>query len=141
MDFSGSAQLKKIERMISDNYTIIVISFVTLILLFIIIKYFAKQIYNTIHRYRMSYGMDKKDKAVIVDDSEIYDEDDPPIDTTKYFDAGKTDFVKNLETAYKNYNKLKGEYIRTTYNTDNDDTIDQKALYGKYDDYTYAEQK
>jgi hypothetical protein len=136
-DFTGGSQLKRIERMVADNYTIIGIAIITFILLFIVIRYFAKQLYEVIKNYQNSKKKQQAEKKG-VDDSEIYDEDEPPVDTSKYMESGKTDFVKDLETAYKDYNKLKGEYIRTNYSKVSDDGIDKTAFYKKHDDYSYT---
>lgn len=142
MDLSGTSQLKRIERMIADNYTIIVISIITLIILGIVINYFGTQLYNCLKRYYTVKSLSGiKSNSATLADGEEYDEDNGTFDPLMHFDQGKTDFVKNMEVAYKDYNKLKGDYIQTNYKHTNDDSIDQSALYSKYDDYSYTEQQ
>lgn len=141
-DMSGVAQLKRIERLIADNYTVIGLSVGISVLLFIIIWYFGKQMYEVIRNYRKSYISLKSSMPSTTDDSEIYDDDDKVYDVAQYFDPGKNDFVKAVETAYKDYNKLKTDYIRTNHMDDNDDTIGKDTMfYKKYDDYQYKEKE
>lgn len=142
-DLTGVPQLKKIERMISDNYTLIFISFILLLILFLITWYFGSQLKETIDIYRKA-SVKFNDTLAInaskiggTDDSEVYDDDGAFVDTTKYFGAGKTDFVDKMKLAYKDYNKQKAEYIKTTYSTIDDDIIDTSTMYKKYDDYEY----
>jgi cbb3-type cytochrome oxidase subunit 3 len=137
-DLTGVTQLKKIERMIGDNYTLVFFSFVLLIILFLIIWYFGSQLKENIDTYRKAYIKlnDNVTKIeVAYDDSEIYNEDGEYVDTNKYFDKGKTDFVAKMKLAYKDYNKQKAEYIKNTYSTTDVDIIDTSAMYSKYDDY------
>lgn len=147
-DMSGVSQLRMINRMIGDNYIIIFISFITVIILLIIAKYFGKNLLDTIKSYRNSFiksqeGIEigKKGKYTNtkgMDDGEIYD-DKQDIDSSQYFETGKLDFVKKMQTAYKDYNKLKSDYIQSTYSKQNDDVINNDTLYKKYDDYSYKE--
>lgn len=137
-DTTGMNQIKKLERLITDNYTVIIISIILLIVLFICLKYFGTQIYTSIKRYRQTAIKVKSALPNVTEDTEIYDEDDKPYDISKYFDQGKNDFVKSMEDAYKDYNKLKSDYIRTTYSKNNDDLVNKDTVfYGKYDDYDY----
>ncbi len=141
-DTTGMNQIKKLERLIADNYTVIVICIILSIVLFICLKYFGTQIYEVIQRYRKSAIQVKSGLPDVTEDTEIYDEDDKPYDISKYFGQGKNDFVKSMEDAYKDYNKLKSDYIRTTYSKTNDDVIDKDTVfYGKYDDYDYPNPK
>ncbi len=141
-DLSGTAQIKKIERLIADNYTIIGICIVITLGLSFIIWYFGSQIYETIKNYKKSVikyqGTDTTAQKLDLD-NEVYDEDGAqPTDITKYFDSGKQDFVKTMDNAYKDYNTLKTDYLRTYNKSENDDVVNKDTIfYRKYDDYTY----
>lgn len=143
-DLTGVAQLKKIERMISDNYTIIFISFILIILLGLILWYFSSQLIQTLKGYYKAVG--KKNANVVSrtppakEDLEDYDDDQAYVDTTTYFEPGKADFVTKMTSAYKEYNEGKSEYIRTTYGVEDGDNIDTTALYSKYDKYDYKKE-
>ena len=140
-DLTGIAQLKKIERMISDNYTIIFICIIILFILGLILWYFSSELKNTLYAYRKAYIKLNENLAINVsagvDDAEIYDNDGEYIDTNKYFEAGKLDFVAKMKVAYKDYNKQKADYIKNTYSSLDDDAIDTTAMYSKHDDYEY----
>jgi len=139
-DLSGTSQIKKIERLIADNYTVIGICIVIVIGLSVIVWHFGSQIYETIKNYKQSVlkfkGTTSSSKTI--EDNEVYDEDAKPYDTTKYFESGKQDFVKSMETAYKDYNSLKSDYLRTNNKVANDDVVGKDTIfYKKYDDYEY----
>lgn len=137
MDFSGASQLKKIQRIVADNITIIVISAITVSLLIVVIWYFYYQLKDTIKKWRTAYAKKKEDIKIVNEDSEVYDEDDYNFDNTKTVEPNKVDFVRSMQIAYKDYNKLKGEYILSNFSKTNDDVIDQSMFYRKYDDYSY----
>lgn len=137
-DLSGVAQLRSLNRMIADNYTVIIISFITIILLIIIAKYFGKIFITTIITYRSNVNKFQEGikQTSTINDDENYDEDEQ-IDSSKYFDAGKLDFVQKMQNAYKDYNTKKSQYIQNTYSEQNDDVINKDTLYQKYDNYNY----
>jgi len=143
-DLTGIAQLRKIERMISDNYTIIFISFLLIVILIFILWYFSTQLHETLKIYYKAAGKRNEDivgkasTSYNPDDAEDYDDEPTYIDSTTHFDSGKAEFVKNMNDAYKEYNKEKADYIRTTYSIDNDDDINTSAMYSKHDDYEYT---
>lgn len=140
-DLTGTAQIKKIERLIADNYTIIGICIVLVIVLSLVAWYFGSQLLETIKSYKKSLikarGSDKS--ATVEIDNEIYDEEaTKPYDMTKYLEPGKQDFVKTMEDAYKDYNNLKTEYLRSNNKSENDDLITKDTIfYKKYDEYEY----
>lgn len=145
-DLTGIAQLKQIERMISDNYTIIFISIIIFFILILILWYFSSQLKETLLTYRQAYSRlndtlnttgNLGSDAIKNDDSEVYDDENEFIDTTKFFDEGKLDFVSKMKLAYKDYNTKKADYIKNTYSTLDDDVIDTTAMYSKHDDYEY----
>jgi hypothetical protein len=143
-DLTGMAQLKKIERMISDNYTIIFISFILIILLGLMLWYFSSQLTETLKEYYKAVG--KRNAGVVSktppakEDLEDYDDEQTYVDTTTFFEPGKADFVTKMTNAYKEYNEGKTEYIRTTYGEEDGDNVDTTALYSKYDKYNYKKE-
>lgn len=143
-DLTGVAQLKRIERMISDNYTVIFVSFILILLLGLILWYFSSQLRDTLKGY---YKAVSKKNADLVsktppakEDLEDYDDEQTYIDTTTYFEPGKADFVTKMTNAYKEYNESKADYIRTTYGEDDGDPVDTNTLYSKYDKYSYKKE-
>ena len=133
---SGVTQIKKIEKLIADNYTVICLCIGIVIILALVVWYFGKQMFEVIKNYRKSYVSMKGNMPSTSEDSEIYDDDEKVYDVSQYFEPGKTDFVKAVETAYKDYNTLKSDYIRSNHMDDNDDVIDKDTIfYKKYDDY------
>ncbi len=140
-DLTGTAQIKKIERLIADNYTVIGICILIVSVLSLVAWYFGSQMYQTIKNYKKSLIKFKGTEQTkeFTADNEVYDDEaTKPHDMSKYFNAGKQDFVKTMENAYKDYNTLKSEYLRTNNKTDNDDVINKDTIfYKKYDDYEY----
>lgn len=135
MDLSGTVQMNKINKIISDDITVILISIFIIIILGIIIWYFAGQLIAAIKRWRGAYARNNTDIKKVSDDKEVYDED--MADTTVQVNPMKEDFLRTMENAYEDYNKLKTEYIASNYSKANDDLIDKSVFYKKYDDYDY----
>lgn len=140
-DLTGTSQLKKIERLIADNYTIIGICIVIVSVLSLVAWYFGSQLKEILKNYKNSLiKLKGTTKSAKIDaDNEVYDDEaSKPYDMTKYLDPGKQDFIKNMKNAYKEYNTLKSDYIRTNNKSDNDDVINKDTIfYKKYDDYEY----
>jgi uncharacterized protein YozE (UPF0346 family) len=149
-DLTGVSQLKKIERMISDNYTMIFISFLLIIILLLVIWHFYSDLRDTLKNYYkiMQNKTSQKGKAILAgssasfpEDEEDYDDEPSYLDSTAYFESGKADFAKKMDSTYKEYNKEKTDYIRSTHRIDNDDVVDTSSvLYKKYDDYSYSKE-
>jgi len=137
--------------MISDNYTIILLAIVSLLVLAFAARYFGVELYNSLSLYRegVRKQMDTLGKdggitaaKLLSQDDEDYDEDgdvtSAPFDVSTYYEQGKKSFVDKVTTQYKEYNKLKGEYIQVNYSKPNDDPVDQDLFYKRHDDYSYA---
>ena len=139
--------LKKLDSMISDNYTLIVIFFIVMGILSMAFIYFFKSM-------KTNLGVYWKDKATVKspsgdnprmaeDDKYTYYEnvkDDPePVQPRENMPDKTKEFVANMEKTYDEYNKLKTEYIKntTTKRLQNDDLVDESVLFKKYDDYKY----
>lgn len=139
-DITGTAQLKRINRMISDNFTVIFLCILTIILLSWMMWFFGSKMYSVIKKWQdVRIKVDNSGNATINDDKEVYDEEAMALDGgLNAVNPDKQDFAKSMEYAYKEYNRRKSEYIQTNYTRPNDDVIDQSVFYKKYDDYTYA---
>ena len=127
-----------ITKMLQDNYTLLIIFAILCIILIGILLYFSQQCMEAYNMYKQStLG------AVPVNvDNEVYplDASDPldslvTTDPNKYRDPEEQKFYKDVDTIYKDYNKEKTNYIKSTYNRDNDDEINEKMIYSKYDSY------
>lgn len=138
VDLSGESQLMRINRLISDNYTLIIIAIISSIVLIFIIRYFGMELYKTIRDYRKGSKKMKdtggNNNIVNIDDEDYEDEESSKIySPLPYYSEGKQSFLKNVDKNYKNYNKLKKSYTEA-----DDDTIDESLLFKNYDDYKYA---
>lgn len=133
-DLSGTVMMRRLNKLISDNYSLILVSILVFIIPIVMIVYFGRQMADSIKLYKKAVvsgtGTSKKDP----EDKELY-EDDVYFDNTKYYDANKADFLKEMKSTYKEYNKEWDDYIKKTYASKNDDHIDQSVLYKKYDNY------
>lgn len=124
-----------ISRMLSDNYTLLTICFIVLILLGIVLYYFVKQTFNVIKDYKKHA---QRSGLQASSDTEVYLEDDLPEDPAVHEEPGKQQFYKGVNDAFKEYNVEKTKYIASTYGRDNDDTVDNRIAYKKHDDYKYS---
>jgi len=133
-----------ITKMLSDNYTLLIVFAILFCILMFVLLYFIKQCYNSYKMYNQN-TLGGSSPPVNVD-SEIYptDPSDPLADSldnltttdpNKYRDPEEQNFYKDVDTIYKDYNKEKTNYIKSTYNRDNDDEINEKIIYSKYDNY------
>lgn len=141
--------LKKLDSMISDNCTIIIVMFVVLTILGFTLAYFVQSITRTLMTYLTNkWEKDKELKAAngknnprsVADDDYRYygspSEDPEYTDPTKYLP--QTSFVQEVDTVFDKYNKDKRSYIAAQFEgRQNDDVIDKTILYKEYDDYTY----
>lgn len=141
-------------RMISDNYMVMFIYFlivgILLFFLFWILKDGFSIVFNYIKYRNVRNHSDVEDLSLDGNNTKDKKQDNEyyPIEEEQYLiknpntyrDKGYQDFIKNVQTAYKTYNTEKNKYISDTYNgRKNDDTIDDKIEYSKYDNYQYDE--
>ena len=135
-----------ITKMLSDNYTLLIVFAILFLILVFILLYFIKQCFNAYKMYKQN-TLGGSSPPVNIDD-EIYPMDpldnlessDPldnlvTTDPNNYRDPEEQKFYKDVDTIYKDYNKEKTNYIKSTYNRDNDDEINEKMIYSKYDSY------
>lgn len=143
---STSMLLKKIDSMISDNYTLLFILGVLVIIIGLAISYFMTSLISNIKTYLTSKSEVAENdgdnpRYKTDDDVTYYDnpKDDPRYeDPVQYMPTGTYQYVKNLDKEYEEYNKLKTEYISSTYNgRQNDDILDKAVLFKEYDNYDY----
>lgn len=140
--------LKKLDYMISDNYTLLFIFIIIMAILTMCFLYFFKSLKTNLSTYFKDKAKVKEPSGdnprIGTDDSYTYYEiakDDPePVEPKDMMPVGKKEFIKNVDDVYKQYNDLKSEYIKKTYTSGktNDDVIDIKTLYKEYDDYKYT---
>jgi hypothetical protein len=148
---------KTITKLINDNYTVIVVYIILIVFLCLIMAYFIGHIRGVIKTYwknnnRVDLAPPPTDNQYDKEaDNEVYIKDtltasyEMPSkyrlqsreNVYEHVPVGKQDFIKDVSSTYKEYNDLKSQYIKTDLKARNDDVIDTKILYKKYDDYTY----
>jgi hypothetical protein len=133
-DFSGEVQILKIKRMISENYLMILICIIMLIILGYLIYFAIKKIVNSVSVYNKALN---KTNVTPTEDSENYDTSQV-FNPIAYFEPGKAEFVGDFEKRYNEYNQTKTDYIKSTYERQNDDIIDKSVLYKTNDNYDYS---
>lgn len=160
MDLDFTVYQNKLSRIITDNYTIIVVFLIITIFLAMIIWYFARNLQTTLRNYRKfgkkfdispaptdnqydkaaddeNYDNNKKDVDMDVGLMQVASREDP----NDFMPKGKKDFIENVTNKYTDYNKEKTSYIRSTRKSTNDDIINDKMLYRKHDDYEYSKKE
>ena len=149
---------KILTSIIKDNYAVIVIFIILSVLLVLILYYFIKHLVTTLKNYKKynrrlelapaptnnQYDIKADDEIYKKEEEEDIKENiDMPVkyqvkeDPMDYNPKGKKDFLKDVTSTYDDYNVLKSQYIKTTYNRYNDDVIDENILFSKHDDYDY----
>lgn len=134
--------------MISDNYTLIFIFLIVMIILGLAFIYFATSIKKNLKTYfkdkkKINESPNGENPRIAADDLYTYydnPKDDPdPIQPKEKMPDKTKDFVHKMEKTYSEYNKLKSEYIKATTldNRNNDDIVDYKVLFKEHDDYKY----
>lgn len=156
-DIRSVINRKLISSLITDNYTILIIFIVLGVFLFLIALYFIGHLRSTLRDYRKynrklelapapsnnQYDPDADNESYIKDDVKergdmgLYKTQfrDDPMD---YINKGKKDFLEDVQTKYDDYNVLKSQYIKNTYKKDNDDVINERIMFSKYDNYEYS---
>lgn len=130
-DTNDILQLKKLNKIISNNYAILLVFLLLLGLFGLSFYYIVSLLYSQVSLFFRS-----QKKKSIKDDDEYYDDMFIPNDMTKYYDAKKKNFIKDLNTEYKEYNEEKTKQIKNNFNLANDDIINEKNIFfNKYDDY------
>ena len=145
-------------KIITDNYSVIFIYFVMIILLVLIAYYFFKNINKTVKSYRKNSAMMELAPAHdnnIMDpaaDNEKYTKHDSSKNATlyalrtrdnpiDYINKDKKDFLSDVNSKYDEYNVAKSDYIKTTYARKSDDVVDQDILFSRHDDYEYKRKR
>lgn len=148
---SGSyVLLRKLESMISDDCTIIIVMFVVLTILGFTLAYFMRSIIKTMMTYlKNKREKEKEFKSTNAGGGNPRSKEE---DNYMYYSSTKEDpeykdpakfmrqqsFVKEVDTVFDKYNKDKSQYISMQYEgRKNDDVIDKNILYKEYDNYTY----
>lgn len=145
--------LRKIDSMISDNFTLLGLMLVMFVILILSLVYFGKSLYNTVQAYYKSKtDVDNASKQLSVTldnpgdplaDNEIYYDDvkeDPTYNARNDFlPKGTKTFVEDLNNIYREYNDEKTKFIALNFNgRQNDDPITQSTLYSRNDDFLYT---
>ena len=129
-----------ISRMLSDNYTLLIVFLVVTILLGVVLIYFVKQFRSTYTDYKKH--LERSDQQQETDNEvELTDEERKLVDPVKYQAPEKTKFYDTVGDVYKEYNTEKTNYIKSLYGTENDDYIDEKMAYKSHDNYDYKKKE
>lgn len=136
----------KIEKMISDNYSMLGMFIIFLVAIGLIIWYFGSSLTKRLNAYyqnRINVGSATPTISNNVQnpeaDNNTYDDDlEPqPDDVKDFMEPGKRSFVKKIDSVYKEYNEAIGDYIRSTGTTDEDGAVDSTILFSTHDTYNY----
>lgn len=146
LEVTASSPIVKIQKMISDNYSMLGLYIVLAFACGVILWYFVKDFFKLISRYlsnksaattttiaNSSYTLDKNADDVVYDN----DLDPIPQDVQKYMDTSKKTFVKEVEKVYQPYNDALADYITSMGKTENDNKVDSSILYKTHDDFSY----
>lgn len=144
----GVVVIKKLESMISDHYTLILVFTVCTIITLLLLFYFGKSMKQTLSAYmrnktrRKVYAPTNNQRSPEDDDYMYYDninEDPEPIIPRDRIPRGQLEFQDKVESAYKEYNDLKTQYLEKAFHKKdaNDDVINEKIKYDDYDKYRY----
>lgn len=129
-----------IGRMLSDNYTLLIVFVLVSAMILFVLNYFFKQARLTYNDYKKNKAQSEANATDPNADNEIEpDENDEPVDTTKYQDANKRQFYKGIDNVYKEYNAEKSKYIEVNHGKENDDYVDQRVAYKAHDNYNYKD--
>jgi hypothetical protein len=136
----------KIDKMISDNYSMLSLYVVFIIAMGFIIWYFGSTLVRRIRTYYQNKGKVEDSTPSISNnvhnkeaDNNDYDGNDPaPDDVKVYMDSGKKKFVADLDRVYGEYNDAMGDFIRSTGKTDEDGNVDANVLFRTHDEYKYV---
>lgn len=159
MDIQNIINRKALAALMQDNFTILVIFIIVVIFLTLILYYFVTHLRTTLRNYKQ---FNKKialappptdnqyDKSA--DDEQYTKTSDvnPELslykfnfadDPMEYIPKGTKDFLEDVDNQYRDYNDLKGKYIKGEYKRANDDVVNQEILFSKNDDYAYAKKE
>ena len=137
--------LKKLDYMISDNYTLLFILVIIIVVLGLALTYFLRNLISTLQVYFKG----KKEKEPPIgdnprlgkDDSYTYypsSKEDPDRKDDLKIPENKGKFVDELETRYKEVTSEQSTYIKAHYNgRENDDPITSVTLFQGHDKYRY----
>jgi hypothetical protein len=165
---SLDSTLARFDKLFYDKFTLLCIYIVILFVFIFMLYYFIKDLIKIIsehYREKAYSDPEKPNKNGKVDpnrdsdnpkdkdaDDEIYLVDGEsipnkaftakaPVIPTDHKDPNEKRFINNLNTKYSEYNAQKTKYIEKNFNNkENDDIINEKILYSKYDDYEYQKE-
>ena len=144
---SSEILIHKINNMIADNYTLLFVLLVLIIIIGLALSYFITSLikglssyFKAKQQYKFKEDIDNP-RLREFDDNTFYEDtkEDPEFkDPTEYLDKNKKQVLKNMSNEYGEYNKLKSEYITSNYNgRQNDDVVDKTVMFKDYDNYKY----
>ena len=129
-----------IGRMLSDNYTLLIVFVLVSAMIIFVLNYFFKQARATYNDYKKNKAQSEANSTDPNADNEVEpDENEEPVDTNKFQDVNKQKFFKGIDDVYREYNTEKSKYIEVNYGKENDDYVDQKVAYKDYDNYNYKD--
>lgn len=148
-DGNSVVYFKKLQSMVSDHYTLILVFIVCLVIGILVAIYFVKSIKNTLSAYlknktkrAKTYAPTNNQRSKDDDDYIYYEnvnEDPEPIIPKDRLPKGEVEFIEKVDDVYNEYNTLKSQYLQKAYRKSNanEDIIDHKIKFNKYDRYRY----
>jgi len=137
----------KINKMISDNYSMIVMYILFLVGIAFIIWYFGKSLIARIAAYNQNKSKIVSGTPTISNNSQNkeadnnnYNGDEPEPENIKDFmEPAKRKFAKDVEVVYKDYNQAINDFVATTGKADTDGVVDSSVIFKTHDNYKYEE--
>lgn len=137
--------IMKIEKMISDNYAMILVYVVFAVGIGFVIWYFGSSLIKRIKEYNANKSVKESSTPSISNNSQnaeadnnVYDGTEPsPDNINDFMEPGKKGFVKQVDQVYKDYNKALKDFITSSGKKDEDAMIDVDLLFKTHDEYKY----
>lgn len=129
--------LVKINKMLKDNYGILFLFAILIIVFAYIFVYFLIEVIKVVIKFYKNRKIPKMEKTDDDDENYLFDPNDM-IDPSMFIDKNKRDYLDNIENSSANYNSEKEQWIKNQFgNKVEIDKINDDILYRKHDNYIY----
>lgn len=128
-----------LNKMIYDNYMLLLLYIVITVFCIFILGYFSWNIVDITRNFYKNKKRKDSDK-ITNDDDENYNINDTfnDQDPSLFIGKNKRDHIDKVEAASLNYNKKKSQWIQKEYGENKDlDMINDDILYKEHDNYKY----
>lgn len=129
----------KLNKMVYDNYILLMLFIILTIVYIFILGYFLWNIVDITKNFYKN-KRERKEDTILNNDNENYNMSDPStdIDSSLFIGTNKRDYIDKVEAASINYNKEKSKWIQKEFGKNIDlDIINDDILYNEHDNYKY----